>query len=175
MFCCLLPQSKFYCCERHHYHRNSYKGNLKWGFLTVSEVMSIICMVAYRQTCCWRRSWGFYIQICRHQEEWELLGQAFKTKVYIQWYTSLQKCTPMPTKPHLLIFLKQCYSLMTKHSNIFKSPQLYLRSLFFHCCYLIILIIIAVCWVILIFFSLLKISLMLIFFSFLLILISFLY
>ena len=63
-------------------------------------------MATCRQTWCWWGSWEFCIQISRQKRERETLGLATSSD------------TPLPTRPCLLIPVKYCHSMMTKHSNI---------------------------------------------------------
>lgn len=78
---------------RHQDRGNFDKGNhLIGGYLTVSEVSSVIIMVGsmmvHSQTQCWRNRWEFYIQITRQQKEGEPLGLVWvlETPKY-HWHT----------------------------------------------------------------------------------------
>ena len=42
---------------------------LAYSFRGIVHYLMAGSMVAHRQTWCWRRSWEFYIQSCRQQEE----------------------------------------------------------------------------------------------------------
>jgi hypothetical protein len=93
-----------------------------WGWLTASEVWSIIVMVrsmgAGRQTWWWRRNWNFYSLIQEQQKETVshtgpcLSIGDFKARPP-QWHAFSNKATPIPTRPCLLTVSSLC----AKHSN----------------------------------------------------------
>lgn len=71
-------------------------------------------MVACKKSWCWRSSWEFYIKKHRQEEERQTLG--------LGWVFEAQEPTLCDilsqTKPHFLIPLKLCWSLMIRHSHI---------------------------------------------------------
>jgi hypothetical protein len=90
--------------QRYHDQSNSYKKKCNWGWLTVSEIQSIVIMAesmaACRQTWCWR-SQEFYILINRQQEtisSWSI----YNLKAHLHCHTFLNKATP-PIRPYLII------------------------------------------------------------------------
>ena len=101
--------------KRDHDHSNSYRGQHSLG--AGVQFRSLVHYHQGRKTWHWKRSWELYIWISRHQEEtishypglsiWDL-------KAYPQWHTSLNKVTPTPWRPYLLIVL--CQFLSNHHT-----------------------------------------------------------
>jgi hypothetical protein len=97
--------------RRHHDHGNSYKNKTcNWGWLTVSEVQSILLMMGSmavgRQTWCWR-SWELYIlnqrppEDCLLQAAWSLISSTMGGA------RAQDRKKPIPT---MIDFLQQSHS-----------------------------------------------------------------
>jgi hypothetical protein len=97
--------------KRHHDHGNSYKGqHLIWGWLTVSEVQSMIVMtgsmVACRQMWCWRSQEFFFLT---HRQQGE-------TECHAGYSLSIYDSKPTPIVTHFV-------QLSHTYSNKASSPN----------------------------------------------------
>lgn len=91
-------------------------------------------MATHRQKWLWKSCWVFYIRICWQQEKSKTLGLAW------DFFKPPNQCPSdilPPKRSQFLILLKQCHSLIIKHSHLwtyggggflFKQTQKYKRK-----------------------------------------------